>query len=448
MLRKILCLFAFFSLLHITNHSFAESGDKIKILRDDELENILYDLSYPVFKAAKIKDKEIEFVIINDPQENAFVIGGRIIFINSGLLINNINSPEAIAGIIAHELGHLLAKHNVKRQMQLSETSRSVLYGSILGLAAMTAGIPELGTFLSLGSYNAGFLTMMKYSRQHEAEADKISSNLLTKSGIGTDGLLKFLNSLRERERQISFNPYYLTHPLSKERVSYLRNYVTNNNHYFSDEFIYLYKRAIYKLMAFTTDRVSLYSAQSINNQNNLNYANSIISFRLGKLEQAISLLDELLLQEPNNPYFLELKAQIELSGGKLLNSVSDFSKSYSINTNNDLIAIEYAFAMIKYASSNQIGDKKDEVLLKTIDVLNKNLNKKEDDVISYSLLANAYHLIGKHGESRLCMAERYFLIGEREKSKNELSKAVKLLQPGSPAALRAKDLESVLEEE
>ena len=445
-MHKLFAVFVCYISIFFSSFAIANGEKGIRILRDDEVENILHDLSRPIFSAAKIKEREIEFILLNDIQENAFVIGGKVIFINSGLLISNINSPDAIAGVIAHELGHLLAKHNIIKQIQLADTSKNVMYGSILGLAAMTAGIPELGTFLSLGAYNSGFLTMMKYSRQHESEADKISSNLLTKSGIGTNGLLKFLNSLRDRERQISFNPYYLTHPLSKERVAFLRNYTRGDDQYYSDEFINRYKRAIYKLLAFTTDRVTLFTKQTISNQENLDYANSIILFRQGKLLQSIALLDKLLKAEPENPYFLEFKAQVDLSNGQMQQSVDDFAKAYELNNQNGLIAVEYAFSLIKYIEKNPKSDKRKELLNKAIEVLIKNLNHAEDDVISLNLLANAYFLNGMKGESKLYQAERLYIIGDDAKAELEINKAIELLKPGSPAYIRAQDLKKLME--
>jgi len=443
---KRLALFICYAAIFLLNALPAYSENGIKLLRDDEIENVLHDLSRPIFSAAKIKEREIEFILLNDIQENAFVIGGKAIFINSGLLISNINSPEAIVGIIAHELGHLLAKHNIIKQIQLADTSKNVMYGSILGLAAMTAGIPEIGTFLSLGAYNSGYLTMMKYSRQHESEADKISSNLLTKAGIGTNGLLKFLNSLRDRERQISFSPYYLTHPLSKERVAFLRNYARADNQFYSNEFVNRYKRAIYKLIAFTTNRVTLFTAQAINNRENLDYANSIILFRQGKLTRSIELLDRLLTIEPENPYFLEFKGQVELSAGKMQEAVDDFARAYSINSQNGLIAIEYAFSLIKYAEKTQAHGKKTELLNKAIDVLGKNLNIIEDDVISLNLLSNACFLNGMKGESKLYQAERLYIIGANGKAKHEVNKAIELLKPGSTTYIKAQDLKKLLD--
>lgn len=420
-------------------------GEKgIRILKDDEIENMLHDLARPIFSAAKIKDHEIEFVLLDDVQENAFVIGGKVIFVNSGLLINNISNPEAITGVIAHELGHLLAKHNIIKQIHLADANKNIMYGSILGLAAMTAGIPELGTFLSVGAYNSGFLTMMKYSRQHESEADKISSNLLTKAGVGTNGLLKFLNSLRERERQISFNPYYLTHPLTKDRIAFLRNY-TNVHKFYSDSFISLYQRAIYKLMAFTTNRVNLYTANIIPNQTNRDYANSIILFRLGKLAQATEILDKLLISDELNPYFLELRAQIKLSKGKFSDAIEDFAKAYSMNNRNGLIANEYAFAIIKFIEQNPSPTKKHEYLNKIIEILKINLSYSEDDILTLTLLANAYFLNGMEGESKLILAEKFYILGENDKAKIEVEKAIKLLKPKTADYLKAQDLKSLL---
>jgi predicted Zn-dependent protease len=433
-----------FAICLCNTRSYATEMQSLKILRDDEIENVLRDLSKPIISAAQMKHSDIEFVLIDNVQENAFVIGGKVIFLHSGLLIKNINNPEAIAGVIAHELGHLMAKHNITSQMHNANASQNMIYGSILGLAAMTAGMPELGAFFSLGGHNATFLTMMKYSRQHEAEADKISSKLLTNSGIGTKGLLKFLSSLREREHYLSSNPYYLTHPLSKDRIAFLRNY-TSAEQFYSDQFIKLYQRAIYKLLAFTTNRVTFFTSHSINEQNSRDYANAIISFRQGRITQAIDLLNHLLIAEPENPYFLELKAQIELSNGKFLDALNNFTKAYRININNRVISAEYAFAIIKYIERNPTDKNKQLYLNEAIEILQANLHKRDDDVMTLTLLANAYFLNGMHGESRLSLAEKFYMIGDNDKALAELKKAMQLLKAHTAAYIKAQDLKNLL---
>ena len=80
------------------------------LVRDSEIENFLQDLSAPIFKAAGYKRDEIKFFVIGDDSINAFVIGGNRIFIHSGL-ITKASSPEQVAGVIAHELGHIIAGH-------------------------------------------------------------------------------------------------------------------------------------------------------------------------------------------------------------------------------------------------------------------------------------------------------------------------------------------------
>ena len=198
--------------------------------------------------------------------------------------------------------------------------------------------------------------------------------------------------------------------------------------------------------MAFTTDRVTLFTKQTISNQENLDYANSIILFRQGKLLQSIALLDKLLKAEPENPYFLEFKAQVDLSNGQMQQSVDDFAKAYELNNQNGLIAVEYAFSLIKYIEKNPKSDKRKELLNKAIEVLIKNLNHAEDDVISLNLLANAYFLNGMKGESKLYQAERLYIIGDDAKAELEINKAIELLKPGSPAYLRAQDLKKLME--
>ena len=80
------------------------------ILRDAETEALLHDMSAPLITAAGLNPNNVDVVVINDSSLNAFVAGGQVVYIHSGLL-NAASSANEVQGVIAHELGHITGGH-------------------------------------------------------------------------------------------------------------------------------------------------------------------------------------------------------------------------------------------------------------------------------------------------------------------------------------------------
>jgi predicted Zn-dependent protease len=85
------------------------------IISDEEVETVVKKLATPIILAAGVNPEEINFYIVLDQDVNAFVYGGRNIFINTGLL-TLFNDPDVLKGVIAHELGHITGGHIARRE--------------------------------------------------------------------------------------------------------------------------------------------------------------------------------------------------------------------------------------------------------------------------------------------------------------------------------------------
>jgi len=162
---------------------------------------------------------EYQFYIINSTEINAFAVPGGKVFLNSGLLVLAENEEE-VAGVISHEIGHVVARHIAKRSeqgMKLSlATLGAMLAGMLLGGKAATA--------IATTSIAASEAVMLKYSREDEEEADYLGLKFMERTGYDRRGMLTFLKKLRRVQGPASDDPpaYLLTHPLIEERIAAL----------------------------------------------------------------------------------------------------------------------------------------------------------------------------------------------------------------------------------
>lgn len=151
----------------------------------------------------------VDIVILPSPIKNAFALPGGHVMILSGLLENAANADE-LAGVLAHELGHVAGRHSMHKLV--AESGLYFLLGIVLGdFGGSTVIIAGSRAILSAG-----------YSRDAEREADKYAIELMGRAGGNPDGLATLL----ERIASVNFTGalgLLSTHPHTKERAAEIR---------------------------------------------------------------------------------------------------------------------------------------------------------------------------------------------------------------------------------
>jgi len=162
------------------------------------------------------------FFIIKDKTFNAFSVPGGYIFLNTGLF-DYLESEDELAGIMAHEMSHNLARHVAKRietikKMQIATTAAT--------LAAIFLGGGQAGQIVGVTGTALAQTRILAYSRMDEEEADRMGFEIMTKAGFNPQAMVKVFQRLsRESTFSIELNyRYLLTHPLPPERMNYLQN--------------------------------------------------------------------------------------------------------------------------------------------------------------------------------------------------------------------------------
>jgi predicted Zn-dependent protease len=153
---------------------------------------------------------------------NAFALPGGIVVIGQGLL-NLTDSPEEFAGVLAHELQHVLQKHATRTLI------RSLGIGLIMTLA--TGGEHEIMAALLKTAVG---LESLHHSRDMERQADREGMRLIQSAGIDPQGMLRIFSKLQDEEKESAVNSggnkkarvlagYLSTHPAGHERIGYLQ---------------------------------------------------------------------------------------------------------------------------------------------------------------------------------------------------------------------------------
>jgi predicted Zn-dependent protease len=189
----------------------AEALHTFRFVVDPEIAGPVQQTGMRLVDAIGADPAAIHFFVIDEPQPNAFAIPGGYIFVFTGLL-SKLSDDEELAGVLAHELGHVSYNHFFQDQNQILAMNLATVAALLL-----SRGNPAALAFGSGASYHM----QLAYSREHEAEADAAAVSFLRRARYDPSGLARFFSTLEVYER---FNPpsvpaYFTTHPGVSERL-------------------------------------------------------------------------------------------------------------------------------------------------------------------------------------------------------------------------------------
>ncbi len=198
----------------------AEVKEHYSLFVDPIMQERVEDLGERLAKVADRKDLVYRFTVLKGEEEdnyNAFALPGGYIYIFSDL-VDALETDDRIAGVLAHEMGHIEARHPVKRlQAAIGATALMVLTTQMPGDARSKAEAN-----VALGQL------MAAYSRHDEKQADELSVKYMKEAGFdpqGSVGALETLQAIRKKGKRVKYN-FYRSHPYVSERISDLRKSV------------------------------------------------------------------------------------------------------------------------------------------------------------------------------------------------------------------------------
>ncbi|MBI3706439.1 MAG: M48 family metalloprotease, partial [Proteobacteria bacterium] len=410
---------------------------RISFIRDAEVENTIRAYATPLFTAAGLDASAIHVHLVNDRALNAFVANGLNMFINTGLLARAEHAGQVI-GVIAHETGHIAGGHLARQRESLRGASAESIIAIVLGAAAAVAGRPDAGAAVIAGGLQVAERGFLRYSREMESAADQAGLTFLERSGQSARGLGEFLDVLVDQElltvgRQ---DPYVLTHPITRERVDFVRNFVAHSKYAdapLRPEYAERHKRLRAKLLGFLDPGRALQVYKENDTALDARYARAIAYSRRPDYPRAFALMDSLIAERPNDGYFAELKGQLLFEAGRSEEALAAYERAYQLLPNEPLIEIGLAQVQL---------DRNDAALNKTaIAHLEAARRQETDSSEIWRLLAIGYGRDGQTGLTALAQAERAMLQGRRAEARAYAERAARQLPENSHGWLRAQDI-------
>ena len=416
------------------------------VLRDSETELLFKDISRPLVQAAGLDPANVRVVLINDPEINAFVAGGQVVYIHSGLLTaaDNVNQLQ---GVIAHELGHVAGGHIIRLHEGAGKATKISILSLVLAAAAVAAGAPpDAGMGIMMAGQRAAMGNFMAFTRAQESSADLAGAAYLSKSGISGKGSLEFFNKLRNQEYRLAIyakDSYDRTHPLSQERMQALQEVYNKDPAWArgSDQALEArFQRVKAKLQGFVDPQVATRKYPETDQSVPGHYARAY-AYHLGAFpEKALSEADALLKTAPDDPFFLELKGQILLESGRPKDAIPILREAVKQAPDQPMIAVMLGHALIASEDPRYTAEAKQ--------VLKTAVNRDNDNPFAWLQLGMVYDREGDIARAALATAERNNLQGNAKIALASARAAMKGIPAGTPDYLRAQDIAMVSETE
>ncbi len=206
------------SLILIPTETEVEIGKEVvkdvesteKVLSNTQVQNYVNKIGKKVAKVCDRKDVKYTFKVLDSEEINAFACPGGYIYIYAGLM-KMMDNEAQLAAVLAHEVGHVVARHSVKRLQ--------AVYGySILMEVALG---DKMGKTAQQMVDAAAGLILLGYGRDNEYEADNYGILYEKKAGYNPKGMIQLFNKFKTMEGKppSTFEKLLSSHPPAKDRI-------------------------------------------------------------------------------------------------------------------------------------------------------------------------------------------------------------------------------------
>jgi predicted Zn-dependent protease len=188
---------------------------QLPMVQDAQIQNYVNALGQRIASRTSRADLSWQFQVVNSDMVNAFALPGGFVYVNRGVLARASNMSE-IAGVLGHEIEHVVRRHSVKQMEQAQGANVGV------GLLCALTGVCESG--VAQAAINVGGTAVFaKFSRDDEIQADEGGFNNVIRAGINPRGMLTLFQKLLAEEQQSgggNASAWFADHPGTTDRIA------------------------------------------------------------------------------------------------------------------------------------------------------------------------------------------------------------------------------------
>jgi predicted Zn-dependent protease len=332
------------------------------LLDDVETADYLQNLGSRIAAEAQDGEHRFTFFAVRDRSLNAFALPGGFIGLHTGL-ITLTNSEAELAGVIAHEVGHVVQRHiarAVEAQGRISLTTLAGMLGGIL-IGAATGNADAIPGVIALGQGTA-MQKQINFTRMEESEADRVGISYLASAGFDPNGMASFFTTMM-RSRGLSGNDIpalLLTHPVDTVRLSEARARIQAMPEMprrpDSESYPFIRERVRVLTSSTGADLRRHYQRELGANPDDpaMRYGAALAELRDSKPAAAINILKPLLAEKPQLPLLHAALAQALIAGGQEKEGLETYERALQLAPRNVPITVRYGESLLALGHARQ----------------------------------------------------------------------------------------------
>jgi predicted Zn-dependent protease len=410
----------------------------MQVLRDTETEEMLRNYEIPLARAAGLDVNNVHVYLMGDMSVNAFATQPADIYIFAGILLW-LHSPNELIGVMAHETGHISAGHLTRTSFAMQKAAIPMMLSLVAGLAAMIAGAGELGMAMMQMGQSVAMAQFAAFSRVQESTADQIAAKLLLATHQSPLGMYDTFQRFAQEEAMSAYkiDKYAVDHPTGQDRVMALQDLVQSSPYREvkdSPQSVHTFDMVQAKLAGYVLPVDEVLRRYPLTDTSEpARYARAMAYMRKPDFKQALAEINSLIKQEPDNPYFYEVRGQIYVSMAKPREGIPDYQKAVDLRPTAPLLRQELASALLATDDPSLAGD--------ALKNLKAALLAENDDLFTWYETAQAYSTLNNKPMADLSTAELNYHGGNMKRALIFAMRARAGLPQGTPDWQRASDI-------
>lgn len=392
----------------------ASGAAHANIIRDTEIEDALLRIIRPMAEEVGLNAELMQIRIVINPQYNAFVMGDNMIYLHSGLITSAADMQE-IAGVLAHEIGHIAAGHIPRRGEVVQNASMATLLSAVAAIALSASGAGDAAFGVMAGGIDRTRRIVMARSRQDEGIADEIAIELMDSQNLSLKPMAEAMRKIGAQRilPESRQSDYYLTHPSAGDRSAVFQDFINvhQQGEYNEPEWMtQLHARIKTKLLGWTLPPKNIISNNLGDYSEAANYKRAIALYRLSDVNGAENEMRILLDAAPNDPYYQEFLGDVLMSKGDAKGALTAYRTAISLmesDLNKGQIYLSIGRALLI------VGD--DESLAEAIRILQQSVKDEPNWAFVKHQLGIAYGKAGRLADADLILAEEALMVGNVE---------------------------------
>ncbi len=393
---------------------FTSSLALASIIRDTEIEDALLKIMRPMAADVGLNPDIMQVRVVISPQYNAFVMADNMIYIHSGIITSS-DTMQEVAGVLAHEIGHIAAGHIPRRSEVVENAQMASILSAFAAIALSAAGSGDAAFGVLAGGIDRSQRIIMARSRQDEGVADDIALDLMSKQGLSVAPLAKSMRRIGAQRSlpQSRQSDYYLTHPAAHERSAIFQDHVNNNEPEDLTEPLWMinaHKRIKTKLEAWTDPAKNVLASYLGDYSEAATYKRAIAYHRLSDYGAAAHEMSFLVNDHPDDPYYHEFMGDILLKAGQIDSAIVSYKTSLLLmedNLNKGQINLSLGRALIIKGDIESVNE--------AVRILEKANRDEPEWGFAKHQLGVAYGKAGRFADADLTLAEEALMAGNLE---------------------------------